>query len=42
MGELIYPEQFPNEEELRKHVEGAIRDGIEKLKEVLDNEKSDC
>lgn len=42
IGDFVYPEQFSSEEELRIHVESVIRSGIEKLKEVLDNEKSNC
>lgn len=39
---LIYPENFKSEEELRIHVENVIRQGVEKLKEVINNEKSCC
>lgn len=40
--DLVYPENFQSEEELRKYVENTIKDGVEKLKEVIKNEKSDC
>ncbi len=40
--DLIYPENFQSEEELRKYVESTIKGGVEKLKEVIKNEKSNC
>ncbi|MFN3327969.1 MAG: lysophospholipid acyltransferase family protein [Fervidobacterium pennivorans] len=41
-GEIVYPENFKSEEELRAYVENVIRQGVEKLKEVVENEKSVC
>lgn len=38
--ELVYPENFSSEEELRLHVENVIRNSVEELKEVIKNEKS--
>ncbi|MFN3692156.1 MAG: lysophospholipid acyltransferase family protein, partial [Fervidobacterium sp.] len=42
ISELINPEDFQSEEELRNYVENVIKQGVEKLKEVINNEKSDC
>ncbi|MCX7654394.1 MAG: 1-acyl-sn-glycerol-3-phosphate acyltransferase [Fervidobacterium sp.] len=39
---LVYPESFPSEEEMRIHVENMIKEGVKKLKEVVSYEKSDC
>ncbi len=41
-GELVYPENFESEEELRNYVEQIIRQNVERLKEVVSGEKSNC
>jgi len=41
-GDLVYPENFQTEEEMRNYVEGVIRQNAEKLKEVIEGEESNC
>lgn len=41
-GELVHPENFQSEEELRQYVESVIRQGTKRLKEVIENEESVC
>lgn len=42
INKLVNPEDFSSEEEMRMHIENVIRAGVEKLKEVINSEKSDC
>ncbi|MGB9614037.1 MAG: lysophospholipid acyltransferase family protein [Fervidobacterium sp.] len=42
INELVFPENFSSEEELRKHVEDVIKSGVERLKEVINHEKGNC
>ncbi|WP_448374326.1 lysophospholipid acyltransferase family protein [Fervidobacterium sp.] len=41
-GELVYPENFQTEEEMRNYVENVIRQNAEKLKGVIEGEESNC
>lgn len=42
INKLVNPEDFSSEEEMRIYVENIIKEGVEKLKEVIEGEKSSC